>query len=647
MQVISIHFFLSGFTFFRYGVKVISFWFTVTYNEGVNFSIKMTKETGMIREKFRNYFGKMNLHKRLLSYFVIVCIIPLVTIGSISIISSIQATRSSAIQFSDSTLLQVKTRLESIMDQADTLSLSLADDSTIQTALKKPMSDNVIEQYATDLAMDTYLNYEMSYITDIYGFYIIGENKGKYKSAYNSYHRYDLTTTLWYHQLIDSDQALWFPTYKESRAVQTSGQYFISRGMPIKDKTSSDNLGVILVDIELEKIEQILRDSFGDLGQVMIIDEHNRIVASSANLYDNQDPAVLEAINLTADSTEVINNATHANAIVLNHSLKNNDWHLIGIVPSNFLIKDSLISTVLFFGVVILITVLSYYISKIITSTITNSVNNIISLMKEVESGNMEVRSEVLYDDEIGKLSISFNKMTEQVKTLMERIVEEQHKLRRYELVALQAQINPHFMYNTLDSVIWLARMKRHEDIVEIVGALTQFFRIGLSRGKDIITIRDEIEHVTSYLLIQKHRYKEHLEYVVDIPESLESYVILKLVLQPLVENAIYHGLKVKREGGIIYITAKEIGDNIEFRVRDTGVGMDPETLNGINRAFETRFDSHITMYGIKNVNDRIGIFFGTEYGLRYESSFGEGTVAILTIPKQIGDEPNVKNYNH
>lgn len=610
------------------------------------YRIKLFGEVFMFKLKFQNYFGHMNLHKRLISYFIIVCIIPLLIIGSTSVIVSMQSTRDSAIQFSNSTLLQVKTRIESLMDTANTVSLQLAEDFTIQTTLRKPLNPDIAQQYETDLTMDTYLNYELAYMKDLYGFYIIGENKSAYKSAYNSFRSYDLTSTLWYKQIINSDEPIWFPTYKDSRAVQTSGQYFISRGMPIKDKTSDQNLGIILIDIKVETLEQILIDAFGDLGQVMIIDDQNTIVASSNNMFEAEDPTVIESIELTSLNTNTVNDAKRNGAIVLNQPLENSDWRIIAIVPEKEILKDNMITITLFISLIILISALSYYISKIITSTITSPINDIILLMKKVESGDMNVSTEVLYDDEIGKLSSSFNIMTLKVKSLMATILEEQYKLRKYELKALQSQINPHFMYNTLDSVVWLARMNRTDDIVDIVSAMTRLFRIGLSRGKDIITIREEIEHVTNYLKIQKFRYRDQLEYELEVPEELSNYRTLKLVLQPLVENSIYHGLKVKKHGGKITIKAIELEDSIQFKIIDTGAGMDKDTLNAIHNAFDTKNDKGISMYGIKNVNERIEIFFGNNYGLRYESNYGHGTTAIVTIPKFLGDESNAKN-NH
>lgn len=601
----------------------------------------------MLKNKFQDYFGRMKLQRRLMSYFIVICIIPLIIIGSTSIFISMNSTRNSAIEFSDATLLQIKTRIETIMDKAETISLQLADDITIQKTLRRPLSNDLARQYETDLAMDTYLNYELTYTKDIYGFYIIGENKAKYKSAYNSFYKNDLTTTLWYQTIIDAQHPVWFSTHRNSQAVQTSSQFFISRGMKIQDKASNKNLGVILIDIELKEIEQILVDSFGDLGQVIVIDEKNKIVASSNNIYDSESDVIQEAITLTDFKNNPNTTSSTRNNILLSHYLTYDDWRVVAIIPSDLLLEDSLISVILFLILLILISALSFYISKIIISTITKPVHNMISLMKEVEGGNLDVKTTVDYNDEIGDLSKSFNTMTLQVKTLMETSVEEQRTLRKYELKALQAQINPHFLYNTLDSVLWLARKDNTQDIIHIVSAMTKLFRVGLSRGKDIITIEDEIDHVKNYLLIQKFRYRKRFEYTIDIPDHLYHFKTLKLILQPLVENAIYHGIKLQKDNGTITIKAIDLEDSIVFKVEDTGLGMTEDTLANIHNAFDTKDESNITMYGIKNVNERIEIFFGKQYGLRYESEYKKGTVATITIPKYLGDDINVKNNNY
>lgn len=596
------------------------------------------RSVAILRKKIQDYFGHMLLQRRLMSFFFIICIIPLAIIGTVSVYTSINATRDSAIEFSDATLIQIKSRIETIMDVAETVSLQLADDAIVQTTLKKSLDEDLSAKYATDLSMDTYLNYELAYVEEVYGFYIIGENKGEYKSAYNSFYLKDLTQTLWYKALMKSSDSVWFSSHQDSFAVQTSGQKFISHGMRIIDNSSNKYLGVVLVDIELEKIEQILLDSFGDLGQVLIVDENNRIVASSNNLFESASETVTDAVFQThLDNSRLIKGKN--NAIVLQHPLKNSGWRILGIIPSSNILKDSVITVTLLIGMIILMSILSYFFAKIITGTITKPIDDIIDQMQEVESGNFDVCTEVIYEDEIGNLSNSFNKMTYRVNDLMGTIVEEQHKLRKYELKALQAQINPHFLYNTLDSVVWLARMQRYEDIVKIVTAMTKLFRTSLSRGKDIITIEDEIANVTSYLMIQKTRYKTHFDYDIDIPESIYHYKTLKLVLQPLVENSIYHGVKVKKGGGSIHISAEETTDTLIFKVTDTGLGMSEETLEDIHTAFETNTEGNVTMYGIKNVNDRLRIFFGKEYGLKYESTYGEGTTAIITIPKYTGDE--------
>lgn len=589
----------------------------------------------MLQRKIQDYFGHMSLQRRLLSFFVMVCIIPLILIGSSAVIMSLSSSRDSAIDFSDSTLQQIQTRIENYLDVAERVSLQLASDGNVQHSLRTPLANNIASRYEDDLTMDTYLNYELTYIEELYALYIIGENKGKYKSAYNSFRDEDMTHSLWYKSLISSSDPIWFPAHKDSFALLTSGQQFITRGVRIKDLSSNGYLGVVMVDIELERINQILTDSFSDLGQIIIIDENDLIITSTQTLFDNNDSVVRDAIQKSARSSDQQLNGIN-NAIILQYPLSDTGWKLIGLIPASNILRDSIITTSLLIGMILAVTVITYIIARAVTATITKPVDDMIDQMKEVESGNFDVSTPVRYDDEIGNLTTNFNTMTNRVSGLMDQVVEEQQKLRKYELKALQSQINPHFLYNTLDSVVWLARMQQHEEIVKVVNALTQLFRTSLSRGKDIITIEDEIDHVSSYLMIQKFRYRTHFDYDIEIPEAIYHYKTMKLILQPLVENAIYHGLKVKRGGGSIHIRAEEFEDHIRFKVIDTGVGMTKETLDGIHLAFETNEESNVTMYGIRNVNDRLRIFFGKDYGLRYESTLGEGTTATITIPKTI-----------
>ena len=203
---------------------------------------------------------------------------------------------------------------------------------------------------------------------------------------------------------------------------------------------------------------------------------------------------------------------------------------------------------------------------------------------------------------------------------------------------ALQAQINPHFLYNTLDTIVWMAESKKTNQVIEIVRALSSFFRISLSKGKDWISIREEIEHVRSYLVIQKMRYRDILNYKIEVDKDLLDGTILKLTLQPLVENAIYHGIKNKKNGGTIVVRAQRVGDNlVRLEVQDDGVGFTPHKLAQIRAKIAEDEFGEITMkeegFGLENVNKRIKLYFGKDYGLYVQSKYQEGTQVVAKIP--------------
>lgn len=241
--------------------------------------------------------------------------------------------------------------------------------------------------------------------------------------------------------------------------------------------------------------------------------------------------------------------------------------------------------------------------------------------------------------DEITELGMSFNIMIGQIRELLNAKVREQENLKKAELKALQAQINPHFLYNTLDTIVWMAEANRTDEVIEIVRALSSFFRIALSKGKDWISLRQEIEHVKSYLKIQKMRYRNILDYEIDVDEELLDYTILKLTLQPLVENALYHGIKTKRDGGEIVVSARRgEHDNVVLEVCDDGVGFTPYKLAQI-RAMLSGEASDIAMkeggFGLENVNKRLKLYYGQEYGLSIQSHYRGGTQVTVTIPER------------
>lgn len=248
--------------------------------------------------------------------------------------------------------------------------------------------------------------------------------------------------------------------------------------------------------------------------------------------------------------------------------------------------------------------------------------------------------------NEIAELGMSFNIMIGKIKDLLDSKIREQENLKKAEFRALQAQINPHFLYNTLDTIIWMAEAKKNDQVIEIVRALSSFFRISLSKGKDWITIREEIERTGSYLTIQKMRYRDILDYKIEVDPNVLDGTILKLILQPLVENAIYHGIKNKRGGGTVTIRAfQKDKDKVLLEVDDDGIGFTRYKLDNIQHKLNGDSDELDSAehnlaergFGLKNVNERIKLYYGKAYGLTIESQYQVGTHVTLVIPRVNG----------
>jgi two-component system sensor histidine kinase YesM len=223
------------------------------------------------------------------------------------------------------------------------------------------------------------------------------------------------------------------------------------------------------------------------------------------------------------------------------------------------------------------------------------------------------------------------------VRELLDAKIKEQENLKKAELRALQAQINPHFLYNTLDTIIWMAEANRPAQVVELVRALSRFFRITLSKGKDWITVGEEIEHISSYLTIQKIRYRDILDYVIDVDPEVLDATMLKLTLQPLVENALYHGIKNKRSGGVITVRGRRWDDgHLLVEVSDNGIGMTAEKVAQLRAALANEgLAARESGFGLCNVHQRVKLYYGKQYGLTVESEYGQGTRVLLDIPLQ------------
>ena len=279
----------------------------------------------------------------------------------------------------------------------------------------------------------------------------------------------------------------------------------------------------------------------------------------------------------------------------------------------------------------------------LITRSITRPVHKLCDAAEEIGQGHLDTRIHIASGNELSVVGESFNRMAQQITILIEDIREEQIYNRNMEQKLLQAQINPHFLYNTLDNILWLSEAGRKEEVQALVMSLSQFFRTTLSGGRDIITLREEISHVEAYLQIQKFRYQDILSYEIDVPQDLMEVPVIKMTLQPIVENALYHGIKNKRGMGLLTITAFEENSFVCIRVSDNGIGMKEEDLQKVQEMVNgTRPpEEDNTGFGLANAAQRLRLNFGEAYRIQIESVYGEGTSVTVYNPKELPENRN------
>ena len=385
----------------------------------------------------------------------------------------------------------------------------------------------------------------------------------------------------------------------------------------------------VSMDIRFSNIASYVDDvGIGPHGYCFIIDTDGNLV------YHPQQQLIYSGLKKEDTTTlRSLEDGSHTRDSVIYtiYTLKNCNWRIMGVSYVDELITAKVMSMLrLLAAMLLLVLATTIAAGMIFSRMITKPANQLGEAMRAFEKNAEEFAyQQIEGTSEIVALSDSFGHMVVRIQRLMEKVRQEEITLRKTELNALQAQINPHFLYNTLDSIAWMCEEERNKEAVVMVNALAKLFRISISKGHELITIQKECEHAESYLKIQKYRYKNQFIYEFRVQESCREYLCNKITLQPIIENAIYHGLDMSDEGKIL-IEVKEQDEKIILSVYDNGVGMSKDQCREILH----RDAKDKTGIGIKNVNDRIRIYFGEQYGLSIESELDEGTRVEICIPK-------------
>lgn len=394
----------------------------------------------------------------------------------------------------------------------------------------------------------------------------------------------------------------------------------------------SENHGVALIEFDFTKIVRLIYQSdLGENGHIAIFDRDYNVVYSS--LPELIDEDLIETKKLVLGSTGVTINHQSFNLYI--STITNTGWK-VSVFTNNSQIYSVLYNFIIIVIItILLLSILYIFIVYVIVKQVTYPLYRLQAEMNKVKDLNYDVNRSKLKkgSKEIIQLDATFNEMMRRIRYLADKLLQEQENQRKSELKALQNQINPHFLYNTLDSIIYMIDKGENQKAEEMIVALSKFFRISISRGKAIIPLKDEVEHVRNYLLIQKIRFGDQFTYSINVDPSLYQYSCIKLILQPLVENAIEHGLNDNESGGQIEIIGTQNESYIILKIKDNGYGISEDKLEQIYKSFHD--DSIHQGVGLKNVYQRIKIYYGEEADIKIDSLFDEGTIISIYIPKK------------
>lgn len=434
----------------------------------------------------------------------------------------------------------------------------------------------------------------------------------------------DMMQEKWYAQAIEGSGMPFLTSLRKSELVMDKNFWVISMSQEIFDESGA-NLGVLLIDVKYEFIDGYLDViDLGKNGYSFIISMTNELVYHKDISYfedSSKTEDLVKFASMTDGFSKELGQTVHKNVI------KDTNWILVGVssMDEYFMIKKQMIEVIVMGGLLIgLFGIIGgvYYASKI-----TKPFKKLEESMLEVESGLKRIEYDNSMCIEVTVLSEHFNNMVRRIEELMKDIKENERYLRTYELSALRSQINPHFLYNTLDTIVWMAEFGDTDMIIKVTKSLANFFRLSLSGGKEMITVEEEVSHVSEYLMIQSVRYEDKLRYSFNISDDVKPLIVPKIILQPIVENSIYHGIKEKDGIGNISIIAEKDSERLVISVIDDGVGFDEEKSKCESD------DVKLGGIGLSNVDKRIKLYYGNSYGVNIKSKINEGTKVTITLP--------------
>lgn len=537
------------------------------------------------------------------------------------------------------TLNSIQTNINLMINNADSLSKMVLSNSDLQKLLRQ---GSMYEDLNTQAKVSSYLYKFIQSVPYVSSVYILDNSNNIYSVGADvlpSLPAYKIIHAEWYKRVVEKKGGFILELNGGGVTFENSRDNYVSLIRLVRDMDNVDKLGVLVINIPQRSFKQVFDNISNEVeNNITVLNERNEKITSLKSLNDDKENVQgnIDDEMMRAGDEFVGNNMGYKmkkidkTEYLITYSSKNDyNWKFVSVIPFTQLYKENM--TMIFIGSIIILFngiilfVCSISISRIVTAPIRCLLNS----MKDVEKGVFNEVQIKAYGYELKKLCNGYNIMIAEIKKLIIRVIQEQKTLRKAELYTFQAQIKPHFLYNTLDSINSLALSGCNKEVSELVEALGNYYRTSVSKGKEIITIREEIEMVKNYLKIQKVRYPDLFDAKYSIEASCLEYKVPKLVLQPLAENALYHGIRENGKSGTIKISARMEDGIVILSVEDDGVGMSEEQIEGImkinNKSIKESF-------GLRGTLERIRIFCGDDDACKIESRLGEGTRILLGI---------------
>lgn len=425
-----------------------------------------------------------------------------------------------------------------------------------------------------------------------------------------------------------------FPIQPRPYFEDGSNEAVLTIGKRIISMQSGENIGYILINVKENTVSSIFPNEIGE--NYYVIDEEGKVVSSlnKEKLQQTVQPENLrqKLLNDQNDSFQV--NVDNNSYLITAQRIPELNWTLVSQISIRNLTKDIQVTSSLITIIGLICIILAIILIFILSDRITKPIEKLTKAAQKLQTGDFTVKCDVMSKDEVGTLSQVFNEMIEKISDLLERVRSEQKKKREYELAMIQEQIKPHFLYNTLDLIYVLCSTGNASEGAKTTKALADYYRTSLSNGNEIITIKEELKNIENYLYIQKERYSDIIDFKLEVDSGIYCCSILKMTLQPLVENAIYHGLKEKDDKGYIIVSGQMEEDFVRLEVLDNGVGMDENQFQTLLQEESQNSRRH---FGLRSVHERLQLYFGENYGITVQSKKNEGTKVTIRIPKRMG----------